>query len=365
MNHVVDLQHISKIYADQEVSRRGTSLQMSGPALWFHNLSRALQLTSSSSQPVEALSDVSLRIAPGEIFGLVGRNGSGKTTLIKIMAGLIRPTSGAGSVVGLPLEQPQEIRKRVSYVSTTGWMGLEWPLSAEDNIRYFASLCGMPDRLARERTEQALHDVELWDDRKKYPSQLSNGMRQRVILARALLFRTPLVLLDEPTVGLDPLTTRSMLEFIRGPLRERGQTIVLTDHQSAEMEIVADRIAILREGRFWRQGTPHEITASLAGLTVVEIRTEEMDLPAAAPPEIVVAAQPIERPGALGERVWRVHAHRCPDALEQVVDWIEQPTGRIVFLAESAPTLRDLLSLPSELVQDEATRSDLEMVADR
>ncbi len=361
MDHVVDLQHITKIYAGQEVSRRGTSLQMSGPALWFHNLGRALQLTSSSSPPVQALNEVSLQIAAGEIFGLVGRNGSGKTTLIKIMAGLIRPTSGEGSVVGLSLKEPQEIRKRVSYVSTTGWMGLEWPLTAEENIRYFASLCGMPDRLGRERTEQALHDVDLWNDRKKYPSQLSNGMRQRVILARALLFRTPLVLLDEPTVGLDPLTTRSMLEFIRGPLRQRGQTIVLTDHQSAEMEAVADRIAILREGRFWRQGTPREIVASLAGLTVVEIRTEEMDLPAATPPEIVVAAQPIERPGALGERVWRVHAHRSPDALKQVVDWIEQPTGRIVFLAESTPTLRDLLSLPDELVRADAAASGLDV----
>lgn len=365
MNNVVDLQHITKIYAGQEISKRGTSLQTSGPALWFRNLGRVLQLTSSSSPPVQALSEVSLQIAPGEIFGLVGRNGSGKTTLIKIMAGLIRPTSGKGSVVGLPLEQPQEIRKYVSYVSTTGWMGLEWPLTAEENIRYFASLCGMPDHMARERTAQALRDVGLWADRAKYPSQLSNGMRQRVILARALLFRTPLVLLDEPTVGLDPLTTRSMLEFIRGPLRERGQTIVLTDHQSTEMEVVADRIAILREGRFWRQGTPREMVASLAGLTVVEIRTEEMDLPAAAPPEIVVAAQPIERPGALGERVWRIHAHRSPDAVEQVVDWIEQPTGRIVFLAESAPTLRDLLSLPSELVHGEVVRSGLTAVMDQ
>ncbi|HEU5422568.1 MAG TPA: ABC transporter ATP-binding protein [Nitrolancea sp.] len=365
MNPAVDLQHIAKIYAGQEVSKRGTSLQMSGPALWFRNLSRALQLTASSSPPVQALSDVSLRIAPGEIFGLVGRNGSGKTTLIKIMAGLIRPTSGDGSVVGFSLQEPQEIRKRVSYVSTTGWMGLEWPLTAEDNMRYFALLCGMPDRLARQRTEQALRDVELWEERTKYPSQLSNGMRQRVILARALLFHTPLVLLDEPTVGLDPLTTRSVLELIRGPLRERGQTIVLTDHQSAEMEAVAGRIAILREGRIWRQGTPRELVARLAGLTVVEIRTEEMDLPSGPPPEIVVAAQPLERPGALGERVWRVHAHRCPDALEQVVDWIEQPAGRIVFLAESEPTLRDLLALPEELVPGEAAASDVDLAAGR
>lgn len=361
MNRVVDLRHIAKTYAGQEVSRRGTSLQLSGPALWLHNLRRAVQLTASTSPPVQALSDISLQIEPGEIFGLVGRNGSGKTTLIKIMAGLVRPTSGDGSVVGFSLQESHEIRTRVSYVSTTGWMGLEWPLTAEENIRYFASLCGMPDRLARQRTEQALRDVGLWDDRAKFPSQLSNGMRQRVILARALLFQTPLVLLDEPTVGLDPLTTRAVLALIRGSLRERGQTIVLTDHQSAEMEAVADRIAILREGRIWLQGTPQELAARLAGLTVVEIHTEEMDPPAGAPPELVVAALPLERPGALGERVWRVHAHRCPEALEQVVAWVEQPIGRIVFLAETEPTLRDLLTLPDQLVYDQSVAGHLEL----
>ena len=114
---VVDLRHIAKTYAGEEVSRRGTSLQLSGPALWARNVSRSLKLTASSSPEVQALRDVSLHVAPGEIFGLVGRNGSGKTTLIKIIAGLIRPTSGAGSVAGLSLEQPQEIRKRVSYLS--------------------------------------------------------------------------------------------------------------------------------------------------------------------------------------------------------------------------------------------------------
>ncbi len=363
MGLIVDLQHITKTYAGQEVSKRGTSLQMSGPALWLRNLSRALTLTASSAPAVPALRDVSLQIGPGEIFGLVGRNGSGKTTLIKIMAGLIRPTSGDGSVAGYSLEDPQEIRKRVSYVSTTGWMGLEWPLSAEENIRYFASLCGMPDSLARERTDQALRDVGLWDDRNKYPSQLSNGMRQRAILARALLFRTPLVLLDEPTVGLDPLTTRAMLDLIRGPLRERGQTMVLTDHQSAEMEAVADRIAILRDGLIWQQGTPREIVANLAGLTVIEIRTEEMDMPTGLPPEIVVAAQAVDRPGALGERVWRVHARRRSDALEQVVRWIEQPNGRIVLLAESEPALRDVLLLPEDMVTMSSADSELPLVA--
>lgn len=347
MLDIVRIEHIAKTYDGTEQSLRGTKLEWKGPALWARNLARAARLTSSSAPPVHALRDISLTIRAGEVFGLVGPNGSGKTTLIKILAGLIRPTSGSGEVANISLEHPAAIRTLVSYVSTTGWMGLEWPLTAEENVRFFADLCGMPGPLARARAETALRDVGLWEDRGKYPSQLSNGMRQRVILARALLFRTPLVLLDEPTVGLDPVTARDMLDLIRGGLRERGQTILLTDHQTSEMELAADRIAVLHEGEIAMLGTPAELLARLSHLTVIEIQTEEMDLPDEPPPPLVVAAEHSERPGPLGLRVWRIHAHRTPRALEAVLDWLTQPEGRIVFLAESAPTFHDVLAPPS------------------
>lgn len=351
MTDMIHLEHITKTYEGVEQSLRGTKLEWKGPALWLRNLAKAAHLTSSAAPSVDALRDISLTVQPGEVFGLVGPNGSGKTTLIKILGGLIRPTAGHGTVAGVSLEHPQEIRMCVSYVSTTGWMGLEWPLTAEENVRFFATLCGMPAALARARTEGALRDVYLWEDRHKYPSQLSNGMRQRVILARALLFCTPLVLLDEPTIGLDPVTARAMLDLVRGPLRARGQTILLTDHQSAEMETVADRIAVLGAGAIVLLGTPAELRARLSHLTVIEIHTEEMDLPAEPPPGCVVAATHIERPGALGIRAWRIHVRRSSEALESVLAWVTQPAGRVVFLAESAPTLEDVLALPADLIQ--------------
>ena len=165
MDAIVDLRHIGKRYPGQEASLRGTKLEWKGPALWARNLTRALALTASSAPSVQALTDVSLRVAPGEVFGLVGRNGSGKTTLIKIIAGLLRPSSGEGEVAGRALADPRAIRRRVSYVSTTGWMGLEWPLPARDNLRFFASLCGLPERLASSRADDALRDLGLWDAR--------------------------------------------------------------------------------------------------------------------------------------------------------------------------------------------------------
>ena len=343
---LAQLVRVSKTYPGVEASLRGTKLEWKGPALWARNLVRATRLTSSKAPSVHALRDVSLSITPGEIFGLVGPNGSGKTTLIKILAGLIRPTDGAGSVAGISLDQSGEIRRRVSYVSTTGWMGLEWPLTAEENVRFFATLCGMPGALARARTEAALRDVDLWDDRAKYPSQLSNGMRQRVMLARALLFHTPLVLLDEPTVGLDPLTVRLMLTLLRRLCSERGQTVLLTDHQASEMEQVADHIAVLDDGEIALSGTPAQLRDELRDVTVIEVHTEEMDLPATPPPAATLAVEQVERPGALGVRVWRIHAWKSPDALDATLTWLTQPEGRVIFVAERAPSLQDVLALP-------------------
>lgn len=343
---VVLLEQVTKIYPGMERSLRGTKLEWKGPALWLHNLLGLARLTSTTAPPVQALCNVTLRIPPGEIFGLVGPNGSGKTTLMKLIAGLLQPTAGTGAIAGIDLRHTREIRRNVSYVSTTGWMGLEWPLTAEENIRFFATLCGMPTPLARVRTEEALRAVDLWADRQKYPSQLSNGMRQRVILARALLFHTPLLLLDEPTVGLDPVHAQLLLDLLRGRLRTQGQTIVLTDHQAAEMEVVADRIAVLNAGKLILCGTPDELRGTLKEVTVIEVHTEEMERPTAPPPALVLAAEPQERPGALSVRTWRVYAHASPEALQAVLDWIVQPTGRVVFLAETAPHLHDVLALP-------------------
>jgi ABC-2 type transport system ATP-binding protein len=340
------LERVTKTYPGVEQSLRGARLEWRGPALWLSNLVGVTRLTSNKAPPVQALHDLSLRIQPGEIFGLVGPNGSGKTTLMKLVAGLLQPTHGTGSVAGTCLSNTREIRRKVSYVSTTGWMGLEWPLTAEENIRFFATLCGMPTSLARVRTEEALHAVNLWEDRQKYPSQLSNGMRQRVILARALLFHTQLILLDEPTVGLDPVHTQVLLDLLRGRLRSHGQTIVLTDHQAAEMEVVADRIAVLDAGELVMLGTPGGLRAALKEMTVIEVHTEEMDLPTTLPPSLVLAAEHIERPGALAVRTWRVYARKSSEALQTVLDWIVQPTGRVVFLAETAPNLQDVLVLP-------------------
>ncbi len=344
MEDEIDVRGIRKVYPGAEPSLRGTKLEVQGPVLWARNLARSVHLTSNRAPSVDALTGVDLTVRRGEVFGLIGHNGSGKTTLVKILAGLIAPTAGDGQVAGVPLRRAETIRARVSYVSTTGWMGLEWQLTAEENVRMFGVFCGLDAGSVRRRAQEALRAVELWGDRGKYPSQLSNGMRQRVILARALLLSTPVVLLDEPTVGLDPRTARSILGLIRHRLQKRGQTIVLTDHVTAELEAVADRVAVLDQGRVILCDTPAALAASLGHLTVLRIHTEEAEPPATPPPPEVRLVHCVQRPGPVPTHVWRIHAESGPRVLDAVLNWITADAGgeaRVVLVAQSEPSLED------------------------
>lgn len=341
---VVELDGIGKTYPGAEPSLRGTKLETLGPALWLRNLGRAMRLTAVSVTSVQALEEVSLSIRSGEVFGILGANGSGKTTLVKIMAGLLAPSRGSGRVAGWSLQRPAEIRRRVSYVSTTGWMGLEWALTAEENVRFFARLCGMPGAMAAERTHQALAEVGLLSDRKKAVSALSNGMRQRVILARALLLRTPLVLLDEPTVGLDPVHRNQMLRLVREVLPARGQTVVLVDHQADALEGVLDRAAILADGRVERLGTPAELVSTLRQVRVLELLTRGGEMPAGPVPADVRQLVRTPRPGPLALTHWRIRVSDQAHALESVLLWLLSGGGEVVQVSERAPALADLFS---------------------
>ncbi len=341
---MIRLSGIGKTFPGAELSLRGTKLVTQGPALWVRNLARAVRLTASPGAPVRALEDVTLNIAAGEVFGILGPNGSGKTTLVKIMAGLLRPTEGAGAVAGVEMNHPQAIRRRVSYVSTTGWMGLEWALTAEENIRFFGLLSGMSGALAKTRTDEALRDVGLMQDRHKAVSELSNGMRQRVILARALLLRTPVVLLDEPTVGLDPIHRDQVLALVRETLPARGQTVIVVDHQADALETIVDRAAILAGGRLLRAGTPAELVSGLEGVRVLEMVTRGSGEPRAAIPPQVQEVERIERPGPLGLTQWRLTVADRSDALEAALHWVLSGGGQAVQVAERAPRLADVVT---------------------
>ncbi|GAA4247245.1 ABC transporter ATP-binding protein [Dactylosporangium darangshiense] len=189
-----------------------------------------------------AFEHVSFEVARGEIFGFLGPNGAGKTTTVRTLGTLIAPTSGSGTVAGIPLtpDNGVAIRRRIAIMPESP--GLYLRLSVAENLACFADLYEVPK--PRERIDSALRAVNLAERTRDICGTLSKGLRQRVALARALLSDPEVLFLDEPTSGLDPVAARDVHELIDG-LRRRGVTIFLTTHRLEEAERLCDRVAIL------------------------------------------------------------------------------------------------------------------------
>ncbi len=214
---------------------------------------------SKSFGSLKALDSVSLRVRPGEVYGLLGPNGSGKTTLIRMLVGLILPDSGSVTVLGTRMPDVA-ILGRVGYM--TQQAALYPDLSVEENVRFFAAV-----NQAESQVEEALHFVELWDRRRSIVSELSGGMRQRASLACAIVHGPRLLLLDEPTVGLDPQLRIQFWEGFRVMTRS-GISIVISSHVMDEAER-CDRLGLVRLGKLLAEGSAAELK-ELAGTSDLE-----------------------------------------------------------------------------------------------
>jgi ABC-2 type transport system ATP-binding protein len=225
---------------------------------------------------VEAVRGVSFEVAEGELFGLLGPNGAGKTTTIKMLITLLIPTSGSARVLGLDVvKDSREVRRRIGYVFG-GERGLYERLSALDNLRYFAELYAVPAREQKARIAELLELVGLAGREKERVEGYSRGMRQRLHVARGLLHDPPVVFLDEPTIGLDPVGARELRATIAG-LTQAGKTVLLTTHYMFEADELCDRIAVINQGEIVAEGTPRDLKAIVADRTVIEIETFGVD----------------------------------------------------------------------------------------
>ncbi|MFN2388566.1 MAG: ABC transporter ATP-binding protein [Actinomycetota bacterium] len=222
------------------------------------------------SLEVQAVRGVSFEVAAGELFGLLGPNGAGKTTTIKMLITLLIPTSGSARVLGYDVvDNPRAVRERIGYVFG-GDRGLYERLSALDNLRYFAELYGVPAREQGRRIGSLLEMVGLTGREKERVEGYSRGMRQRLHIARGLIHDPPVVFLDEPTIGVDPVGARELRTMIAA-LTQAGKTVLLTTHYMFEADALCDRIAVIAGGRIVAEGTPADLKDVVADRTVVEI----------------------------------------------------------------------------------------------
>jgi sodium transport system ATP-binding protein len=202
---------------------------------------------------IRAVDGVSFRCEPGQIFGLLGINGAGKTTCLRLLATILKPTSGRAVVAGLDVEgNPGQVRAHIGFLSTA--TALYGRLTAEEMVEYFGRLHGLSETLLRERVEAIFGMLEMDEFRRRRCDKLSTGMKQKVSIARTLVHDPPVMIFDEPTHGLDVLAARTIVGFIR-ECRARGKTVIFSTHVMSEAEKLCDTIGIIHSGRLMAQGT--------------------------------------------------------------------------------------------------------------
>jgi sodium transport system ATP-binding protein len=207
--------------------------------------------------PVSAVRELTLQVSPGEVYALLGPNGAGKTTALRCLAALLQPTGGSAEICGIDVvARPVEARRRIAFLSSS--MGLYARLSAREVVAFFGELHGLEGDALRGRVDAVTAQFGLADFADRLCGKLSTGQRQRVALARALVHDPPVLILDEPTLGLDVLSGQTIHEFIEREAA-RGKAILLSTHQMEEVELLADRVGVLRSGELVAEGTPSDI----------------------------------------------------------------------------------------------------------
>ena len=284
-----------------------------------------------------ALDQLDLAI-PSGVTGLVGANGAGKTTLISLILGLLRPTSGTIRVLGLdPGAQGPELRARIGYGPERNVLPDD--LRAYDFVRHLAEVKGLPRDEARSRASDSLYLVGLGEERFRALGTMSTGQRQRVKLAQAIAADPSLILLDEPTDGLDPVQRDSMLQLIVQVHRDFGIDVVLSSHLLEEVERICDHVVALDHGTLVAQGSIDELVGTSGGVELELVETD--DLPGAIDS---VAASLVANGVTVHRRGGVLHASGCPD--EQLLDLataaVAATGARLRRLAQSRRSLDEL-----------------------
>lgn len=297
--------------------------------------------TRSRPEPVLAVSDVSLSIPPGQMFGLLGPNGAGKTTLVKMLCTLISPSSGTARVSGCPLEDIRAIRSSVGLV-VSDERSFYWRLSARRNLAFFAGLHGLSGQQARDRVNLALAQVQLTESADRRFSEFSSGMKQRLSIARSLLHQPQILFLDEPSRSLDPTGSQRLHQLLLEMMNQQGMTFFLITHDLNEAEKLCQQVALMHQGRIRANGTPKELRSRLQPQRhhfVTTDRLEHADVSALQEHMPAVSHQ-LE-----GSRSWlRFDSVEGDLTLNHLLDFLRQRQIAIRSAESTTPTLEEVFA---------------------
>jgi sodium transport system ATP-binding protein len=228
-----------------------------------------------------AVRDVSFHCAAGQIYALLGPNGAGKTTALRMIATTVQPTSGTATVCGHDLrKEPREVRRSLGFL--TGNTDLNGRLKAREVLTYFARLYGLEETAIRERIDALSDTFQMAEFLNRRCDKLSQGMKQKVSLARSVIHDPPVMIFDEPTAALDVITSRAVVQFVR-ECRDQGKAVLLSTHFMPEASKLADRIGILHHGQLYREGTHAELLEATGTEDLEDAFLRVVGEPAAAP----------------------------------------------------------------------------------
>jgi ABC-2 type transport system ATP-binding protein len=297
------------------------------------------------NRTVTAVDHLNLEIRRGELFGLLGRNGAGKTTLVKILCTLLPPDEGTASVNGFDVvKQQMQVKRSIGTIFSVGERGFFWRLTGYSNLEFYASINNVPRRDRRERIMEVLDLVGMKDNAFELFQKYSGGMKRKLALARALLADPPILLLDEPTTGLDVVSSRGIRDFIRNDLSRRaGKTVLYTTHYIWEAAQVCDRVAIMHRGRLIALDTPDALRGMAKKgefLDVVVKNISEIQINALRGVDGVASLAADVQDGVLGQTHLRLRLENV-DALPGVFDFFFKEKIKVVNFKQEEPTLED------------------------
>lgn len=297
-----------------------------------------------------AVDQVSFEVKGKEIFGLLGPNGAGKTTTIRMICGMLRPTSGTVVIAGFDVSQkPQEVKRRIGLVPDVS--NLFGELSARINLEFMGKLYGLDKKTRRERIDQVLELFQLKERQNDLVKYYSKGMHRRLTIAAALIHQPEILIMDEPTSGLDAQTARLVREIILN-LNKEGRTILLTTHQIEEADRLAQRVGIIDRGRLIALNTPEQLKNSIQGVHALEIKIlDGVDQQKWLP--ILRQTEGVDNV-TLAEGKIRILSKDLSQIIPTVVNLVDKHGGKIENISVAQPTLEDaFISLTGKSIREE------------
>lgn len=296
-------------------------------------------------QSITAVDSVNLKIEKGEIFGLLGPNGAGKTTLIQMLCTILTPTGGTTLINGFDIKKDDfEVRKQIGAMIGSGQKGLYQRLTGRDNLEFYATIYGLPRANRKIRIRQVLDFFDIGERVDDQVQKFSTGMQRQLALCKVLLPDPPILLLDEPTAGLDVKTSRKIMQLLRRINQEQEKTILLTTHYLHEADKLCDRVAIINKGKIMSCASPRIVKESVMGSDSFEISFTYLAsniFEALSKTSGLIKWERVTNDTILRYCTLRCHIVRAESTLPAIIETILKNGGKIRNLVRQEHSLED------------------------